>query len=166
MDALRLAPVRSTARRQAVDTQMSADESEDFTPVAPLTDEQKSRLKSVALDRACRAEDHSWRPHVFEGMFRHLPVAEGEMWAAGFAPTTIRSVPGMAERFEKSVPDGYVAVDLNDDGFSAAQIACPCGEVHEVEIGTVIVAPCDRAFSWFGRDVRVARFDAEDGSPD
>lgn len=143
-----------------------SDEGPRDQPPSQLSEEAAARLKDAAFDRSRRAEDYAWRPHVYEGMFRHLPVAEGELWAWGVAPATVRSIPAMAERFSKVVPDSYVAVDLNAEGYSVAQVSCPCGEIHEVEIGTIIATGCQRAFYWFGQEVRCAPPDEESSSPD
>lgn len=118
--------------------------------------EREARLKDIALERGRLRSDLVWRPHVYEGMFQHLALAEGDLWPIGFGPTTIRSIPGLAEIFDKCVPDEFVSVDLNDDGFSEVRISCPCGEEHHVEVGTIAVAPCARVFYWFGQEVRRA----------
>lgn len=92
-------------------------------------------------------------------MFQHLPVAEGDLWALAIAPLAVRSIPGLAEAFAKVVPSNYVAIDLNEDGFSAVFITCPCGETHVCEVGTTIVTECARAFYWFGGEVRACALD-------
>lgn len=74
----------------------------------------------------------------------------------GFLQIIWTSLPWFARAFTTVVPDSYVAEDLNSDGYSAATVSCPCGESHEVEIGTVVSTDCDRAFAWFGESVVVA----------
>lgn len=128
----------------------------------PTPDEDQARLREVAVERARRASNYSWRVEHFEALFAHLPVSEGHLKPSSVVPIMLRSIPGLAELFEVSVPDEYVAVDLNDGGYSAATIACPCGATHEVEIGGIVHGECGRAFFWFGDDVRVAKFDATD----
>jgi hypothetical protein len=136
------------------------------TPVPePPTADQMSKLKDMAFDRAWRAEDLAWRPNLYQGMFGHLPVAEGEVWPQNISATALRSLPWLAPLFKAAVPDEYIAVDLNEEGYSEAQITCPCGAVHCVEVGTILRAPCDRAFYWFGKDVRVARLSDHPDEP-
>lgn len=118
--------------------------------------EGEARLHQVALDRARVSDDHVWRPHVFEGMFGQRSMMEGKLSPIGFLQVFWTSLPWFARAFTTVVPDSYVAEDLNSDGYSAATVSCPCGEAHEVEIGTVVSADCERAFAWFGESVVVA----------
>lgn len=124
----------------------------------PLPDasEREARLHQAGFDRARAADDHVWRPHIFDGMFCQEPVMEGRLRPLGALQVTWTSLPWFARAFITVVPDPYIAEDLNSDGYSAATISCPCGESHEVEIGTVHSTECGRAFAWFGKDVLVA----------
>lgn len=81
---------------------------------------------------------------------------EAKLVPAGFLQIFWTSLPWFARAFATVVPDTYVAEDLNDEGYSAATVSCPCGEPHEIEIGTVLSPDCGRAFAWFGDSVLVA----------
>lgn len=121
--------------------------------------ERYERLRETAIDRARYADQYVWRPAHYEAMLTHLGVMEGRVRSVAVVPIALRTLPWLARAFETDVPDAYVAVDLNDDGYSAATIACPCGVAHQVEIGTMTdVQSCGRAFFWFGKEVRVGRF--------
>lgn len=109
-----------------------------------------------AVARAQVQSDHRWRPSVFEGMLAGHPATDGQLLGVALAKTLLGSVPGMAEKFKREVPDEFVAIDLNDESYSTAFISCRCGEVHEVEIGTIASGDCGRFFAWFGGGVRFA----------
>lgn len=115
----------------------------------------EAALKDKALDRSRKLSDYTWRQSVYEGLFGQMADFEGHPMPINFAHVALTSIPWMAQQFDRSVPDEYVSVDLNADGYSAASVACPCGEVHEIEIGTMLAAPCSRGFYWFGQGVRV-----------
>lgn len=131
-----------------------------------MEQERTAQLKSYAVARNLRSQNLVWRVQVHEGMFAHLALAEGDLWAQNISMTALRSLPGLAEVFDTEVPAAYVAVDLNDEGYSTALITCPCGETHACEVGTTIVADCDRAFYWFGHEVRVGRLTEDGPTPD
>jgi hypothetical protein len=89
-------------------------------------------------------------------MFAQESVMEGQLSPIGYTQIFWTSLPWFAGAFDKVVPDPYIAVDLNADGYTAATIACPCGDSHEVEIGTIASGDCGRVFAWFGERVLVA----------
>lgn len=113
-------------------------------------------LQESVLDRARVSDDHVWRPYIFDGMFGQAAMMEGKLGPLGFVQILWTSFPWFAQAFTTVVPDAYVAEDLNIEGYSAATVSCPCGEPHEIEIGTVLSPECGRAFAWFGGHVLVA----------
>lgn len=44
------------------------------------------------------------------------------------------------------IPSDYWSQDLNDEGYTAATVACPCGESPCVEIGCLHGCTCERYF--------------------
>jgi hypothetical protein len=136
-------------------------------PVDPEVEaDREERIRQHALDRTRSGDKHVWRPVVFEGMFAQHEFNEGKVAPVAITQIMWTSLPWVAQAFAKVVPEAYVAVDLNDDGYSAATVTCPCGSLHEVEIGTVVSGECGRFFAWFGKEVRVARPDSEAASRD
>jgi len=113
-------------------------------------------VSEIALEKARAQSDYRWRVSVFEGMLADHRATDGQLLGLALAKTALASVPGMAEKFKREVPDEFVAVDLNAEGYSTAFVSCRCGQVHEVEIGTIASGDCGRFFAWFGRSVRFA----------
>lgn len=113
-------------------------------------------LQESVLDRARASSDHVWRPFIHDGMFAQEAMMEGKLGPLGFLQIVWTSLPWFAQGFNTVVPDAYVAEDLNADGYSAVTVSCPCGEPHEIEIGTVLSPDCGRGFAWFGEHVLVA----------
>lgn len=131
-------------------------------PVDPEVEaDREERIRQEALDRTRSGDEHVWRPVVFEGMFAQESFNEGKFTPLAITQIMWTSLPWVAQVFAKTVPESYVAVDLNADGYTAATVTCPCGTLHEVEIGTVMDGGCGRFFAWFGKEVHVARLDTE-----
>lgn len=49
------------------------------------------------------------------------------------------------------IPAGAWSQDVNDEGYTEAVVACPCGEVPHVEVGCLKGCDCER-FYWFALD--------------
>lgn len=81
------------------------------------------------------------RPVVGDGMTRRRDTLGRQiprpLGAVGII--TIALQCGMPPPVE--IPGEFWSQDVNDDGFSCAVVACPCGEGPQVEVGTVV--PCD-----------------------
>lgn len=44
------------------------------------------------------------------------------------------------------VPPDYWSKDVNDEGFTAANVACPCGATPSIEVGCLKVCECERGY--------------------
>lgn len=72
-------------------------------------------------------------------------------------PTTLSmslfltSIPGLAERFDRTVPPEFVARTGDGD-----MVACPCGETPLANTGRLIECGCGRWFLSDGRQIWVA----------
>ena len=55
------------------------------------------------------------------------------------------------------IPDGFWTLDVNEEGYSIAVVACPCGHTPQVEAGLVVVAceNCERGYTFTGTEVFV-----------
>jgi hypothetical protein len=71
------------------------------------------------------------------------------------ALTMLRSIPGLPSQF-RSIPDDFFTLDVNEEGYTEAVIACPCGETPTVEIGRLVECACERFFLNMGVRVLVA----------
>lgn len=62
----------------------------------------------------------------------------------------LSAIPGLASKWLKVPPD-YWNLTSGEDGVSFAEVACPCGETPQVEIGLLETCTCERVF-WFAHD--------------
>lgn len=67
----------------------------------------------------------------------------------------LRAIPWSFRAFFP-IPDEFWALDVNDDGYSAAVVACQCRRMPVIEVGMMEECVCGRMFLFTGRDVRVA----------
>lgn len=67
----------------------------------------------------------------------------------------LRAIPGLWAQF-KRIPGEFWAMDVDDDGYSVARVACPCREEPCVEVGTIEICVCERTFLFTGTGVYVA----------
>jgi hypothetical protein len=88
----------------------------------------------------------NWRPEIAaavpsEGSFdisgRKVPRRLGVL-------TIFRSMPWLWRAWSK-IPDVAWTLDVNDEGYSEAVIACPCGHQPRVEVGTIETCDDDYA---------------------
>lgn len=86
-------------------------------------------------------------PHIDQAGWRH-PRRLGMM-------TFMRSIPGLPSQF-RPIPENFWSEDVNEEGFTEAIIACPCGEEPSVEVGSVVECKCERFFFNAGVKVLVA----------
>jgi hypothetical protein len=70
-------------------------------------------------------------------------------------PLILKAAPSLMEHFAE-VPAEFWALDVGEDGFSVAQVSCPCSDTHEVAVGHVFEAPCERFFFALPDSVLVA----------
>lgn len=69
--------------------------------------------------------------------------------------TIIRNVILAAGIPFETIPGEYWTLDTNDDGFSVADVACPCRHTPRVLVGSLDTCECDRAYAFTGTDVYV-----------
>lgn len=71
------------------------------------------------------------------------------------AATFLRSIPHMMDQLSR-IPSEFWALDVNDEGYSEAVVACPCGNTPHIEVGTMEQCSCPRIFFFGGPAVFVA----------
>lgn len=54
-----------------------------------------------------------------------------------------------------TVPPEFWSQEVNDEGFTVADVACPCGESPRVEVLSMALCPCERTFFFSGEAVTV-----------
>lgn len=104
--------------------------------------EVEQRRERVARDELAREREYPAPERVGLGLF-------------------LRSIPGLAARFERVVPDEFVV----QTGEGELEVACPCGETPVVTPGKLVSCRCERWFLYDGRAVHVARAEDEDQAP-
>jgi hypothetical protein len=102
------------------------------------------------------------RPHVRDTLTPD-PFTDRQGWRHPRrlgAMTFMRAIPGLASQF-KPIPDEFWSNDVNSEGYTAAVIACPCGEEPTVEVGSLAECQCERFFLNLGARVLVANSPAD-----
>lgn len=69
--------------------------------------------------------------------------------------TYLLAIPGLASQF-RAIPGEFWAQTVNADGFTCAEISCPCGELPHVEVGSLVGCKCGRHFLYVIHQVLVA----------
>lgn len=64
----------------------------------------------------------------------------------------LENVPGLPARFSKRVP-AEMFMQVADQ---VVEVACPCGESHQVGFESLVLAKCGRGFIWDGQNVFVS----------
>jgi hypothetical protein len=110
--------------------------------------EQVARLADAAeqlLERD-RAREQRDREQALRERWRHPPPG-----AVGVG-TFLQAIPGLAARFDRVVPEDFIA----QTGDGQYTIACPCGESPVIEPGRLRGCDCGRWFLHDGRQIHVA----------
>lgn len=66
--------------------------------------------------------------------------------------TFLQAIPGLAAKFDVTVPPEFVASSGDDE----LEIACPCGQTPVVRAGRLVACDCGRWFLHDGNRVHVA----------
>lgn len=53
------------------------------------------------------------------------------------------------------VPPDFWTLDTDDEGFTVAVVACPCGETPRVEALGLVTCECERGFFFTGEEITV-----------
>lgn len=69
--------------------------------------------------------------------------------------TLMRSIPGFAEQWT-AIPDAFWAESVNEQRYSIATVACPCGNEPKIEAGHMSDCACERYYFFSGVGVLVA----------
>lgn len=100
------------------------------------------------------------RPDVVKSYLRERDIQGTPGFKKVGLPMCAHGLSGFMAQWTP-IPGDFWAQILNEDGFTAAKVACPCGEEPEVEVGLSLTCGCERTF-WFNfTDVLVANSPAE-----
>ena len=77
------------------------------------------------------------------------------------AVALLRGIPGFAQLWDRSVPDGYLDRVRSRDGALWWIVNCPCGEHPALLPGAIGDCACERWYFATGESVRVKRFEPE-----
>jgi hypothetical protein len=87
------------------------------------------------------------RPEVLKAYIRERDIHGTPGFRKIGMSTFAHHVPGFMDQWT-TVPPDYWAQGVNDEGFTAATVACPCGVEPEIEVGSTGECDCGRIF-WF-----------------
>jgi hypothetical protein len=108
------------------------------------------RLRPVLMPEGIVA-----RPEVVKAYIRERDIHGTPGFTKVGMPMFAKHIHGFMDQWTQ-IPGDYWAQMLNDDGYTAAEVACPCGEAPKVEVGGSLSCECGRIF-WFAfTDVWVA----------
>lgn len=95
-----------------------------------------------------------WRPERLESVTPVDRIGRPVPHRIGML-TWFHAIPGLAAQFT-AIPEEYWAQDANDEGFTVAVVACPCGREPAPEAGQLVECGCHRFYLYTGRTVMVA----------
>lgn len=104
-----------------------------------------------------------WRWDRYESILPHVDLKR-RTHLHPFQPIVLmRQAAALGIPLDK-VPGAYWSLDVDDEGFSVAEVACPCGETPRVDAGGLHACECERGYFFTGEDVWVVNSQKSHGT--
>lgn len=94
------------------------------------------------------------RPRNYESVKPYTDLLDRQ-YAHTFNPFVLLELGVRQGMAVDPVPGEFWSLQVDDAGFTVADVACPCGEQPRVEACGMTVCGCERAFVFTGQDVTV-----------